>query len=327
MAETQHTDKRALTLCDRIAGAVWGQFVGDAFCLGSHWIYDPHEMKRRFPEGPRGFEQPEEGQYHFGRQPGDFTHYGDAALLLLRSLVERTHFDAADFGSRFVAMVGSPGYLGYRDHAARGTLANYRVFREQHSNEIYSFQDGADDDQPATVSRLAPLVAHSFRTADFLQQVERATRVCQNNELAVAYAKGYALILKELLGGSGLQQGLGRVAEQLPEQAPVALAVGQALAAARLPVVEATARIGQSCPLRNSVPAALQCALHHEGEFGAAMLANAAAGGDSAGRGAMVGALLGAAAGVEAIPAAWRERLKACPEITAAVDWLCAHPA
>ncbi|ABQ25110.1 ADP-ribosylglycohydrolase family protein [Geotalea uraniireducens] len=98
------------SVADRISGAVWGQFVGDAFCLGSHWIYDLAELEQRFPGGPQGFEEPVAGHYHAGKRPGDLTHYGDGALLLLRSLRERSRFDASDFGSRFVSLIESPGY-------------------------------------------------------------------------------------------------------------------------------------------------------------------------------------------------------------------------
>lgn len=325
MSRSQSCEDRSLTLADRLAGAVWGQFVGDAFCLGSHWIYDLQELRRRFPGGPQGFEEPGEGQYHFGKQPGDLTHYGDAALLLLRSLVERNHFDVADFGARFVAMVASPGYKGYRDHAAKGTLANYQAFREAHSDGAYSFQDGADDDQPATVSRLAPLAARCVHSSDYLFQMERATRVCQNNDLAVEYVRGYALTLRELFLGKNLEEGYMSAAQQLAADSPFVHAVNQAFSAVHLPVEDATKRFGQSCPLSSSVPAALQCALHQGDDFRAAMRANAAAGGDSAGRAAMVGSLLGAAYGVGVVPADWRERLTGCAEIAAGVAWLCAH--
>ena len=82
----------------RIRGAIWGQFAGDAFCLGSHWIYDLTELERRFPGGPQGFESPVSGHYHFGKRSGDLTHYGDGALLLLQSLAKQGRFDAVDFG-------------------------------------------------------------------------------------------------------------------------------------------------------------------------------------------------------------------------------------
>jgi ADP-ribosyl-[dinitrogen reductase] hydrolase len=312
-------ENRDVSLAGRIAGAVWGQFVGDAFCLGSHWIYDLDELDRLFPGGPQGFDQPAEGHYHFGKMPGELTHYGDAALLLLRSLMERDGFDAADFGSRFVAITECPAYKGYRDHAALGMLANYRAFREAHPDAAYSFQEGADDDQPATISRLAPLAAHYFRSSDYLAQVERATRVCQNNDRAVAYLKAHAIILRELFSGRPLAGAFNQAAEHMAPEGPLGAEVSRkirdAFSSSSLPVRTATVRFGQSCPLVNSFPAAVHCALHHAGDFSGALKDTAAAGGDNAGRAAMIGAWLGAYLGVSAIPAEWRLRLKARAEI------------
>jgi ADP-ribosyl-[dinitrogen reductase] hydrolase len=321
----QSTDPASITLADRISGAVWGQFVGDAFCLGSHWIYDLKELRTLFPGGPQGFDEPAAGHYHAGKHPGDLTHYGDAALLLLRSMMERNRFDAADFGARFVGMIECPGYRGYRDHAAKGTVDHYRSFREHHPDAAYSFQDGADDDQPATVSRLAPLSARYFQAGDYLMHVERLTRVCQNNERAVDFVKGHALVLRELFSGKGLEDSFRSSVEQLSDNSEAAAGIGQARALATLPVLEATMQLGQSCPLPSSFPAAMHCALHYEADFAAALRATAAAGGDSAARSAMIGAWLGAAHGIGAIPAAWREKLVARNEIAAGVTWLCSH--
>ena len=325
MTTQQATNSHSITLNDRISGAVWGQFVGDAFCLGSHWIYDLKELQSRFPGGPHGFEEPAAGHYHAGKKAGELTHYGDAALLLLRSMMERNRFDAADFGARFVGMIECPGYVGYRDHAAKGTVANYRAFRELHPDAAYSFQDGADDDQPATISRLAPLSARYHGTGDYLAQVERLTRVCQNNERAVDYVTGHALVLRELFNGTGLGDSFAAAAEQLPANSEAAAGISQARAQAALPVLEATLKFGQSCPLPSSFPAATHCALQHEADFAAALRATAAAGGDNAARAAMIGAWLGAAHGIGAIPVAWREKLAARNEISAGVTWLCSH--
>lgn len=319
-------EKRDIPFSSRIRGAIWGQFVGDAFCLGSHWIYDLDELDHRFPGGPRGFEQPAEGHYHFGKKPGELTHYGDAALLLLRSLTERAGFDAADFGARFVAMIESPDYRGYRDHAAKGTVANYRAFRENHPDAAYSFQEGADDDQPATISRLAPLAARYFRSNDYLALVERATRVCQNNERAVAYVKAHALILRELFGGKDLADAFRHAAQAVASEGAVGTELGsgieEAFQSREVPVREATMCFGQSCPLAHSFPAAVHAALRHGDDFSAALRATAAAGGDNAARSAMVGAWLGASLGVGAIPAEWRLRLKAHDEIANGIDQL-----
>src|ERR1041384_3006972 len=197
-----------LSLDDRLGGAIWGQFVGDAASLGAHWIYNLSELKRAYPDGVHGFEPPLEGHYHHGKRPGEFTHYGDAALLMLQSVAELGRFDPVDFGKRFVEKFGSCSYKGYIDKATRGTLENKAAFEEANPGKIFDFQQGADDDQMATVSRLAPVVVAHWRDENLLRVVESATRVCQNNPRAVAYNQAHALILVELLQGRDVHSGM-----------------------------------------------------------------------------------------------------------------------
>lgn len=324
MPQTEITQTQNIALLDRMRGAIWGQFTGDAACLGSHWIYDPEELTRRYPEGVNGFEAPAEGHYHAGKVPGDLTHYGDAALLLLDSVADNGRFDAADFGRRFVGLMDSPSYHGYRDHATKGTLANWRAYLEAHPGAAFPFQQGADDDQPATATRLAPVVVAHHRNADLLQIAARATRVCQNNERAIAYMRCHAMVLSWLLAGKELVDVFEQASRQMArfgaEGEEVAARIQAALEARALSVAEATATFGSSCPLAQSFPAAIHAAISHRDNFSAAILATARAGGDNAGRAAMIGAWLGASLGIAGVPAAWQERLTARTTINSAVE-------
>ena len=72
-----------ISIGDRLRGAFMSQFVGDAAALGTHWIYNLTELQRLYPSGISGFEAPKEGHCHFGKEPGDQTHYGDSALVFL----------------------------------------------------------------------------------------------------------------------------------------------------------------------------------------------------------------------------------------------------
>jgi ADP-ribosylglycohydrolase len=322
------SEKADITLAERIRGAIWGQFTGDAFCLGSHWIYDLQELERRFPGGPQGFEAPASGHYHYGKRPGDLTHYGDGALLLLQSLAECGRFDAVDFGSRFVTLFDSSDYQGYRDHATKDTLTKYHAFRSSYPGAAFSFQEGADDDQPATVSRLAPLAALHFRENGFLSIVEQATLVSQKNDRAVAYAKAHAMILRELFSGRSFPEAVRLIADHMAMAGEAGREVAEkldaAMASLHLDVKEATLVFGQACPLAASFPAAVHCVLSHGEDFAGALRATAAAGGDNAGRAAMIGAWLGAALGVEAIPRNWRENLSAQSVIDSCVEQIVA---
>jgi ADP-ribosyl-[dinitrogen reductase] hydrolase len=320
-------------LPDRVRGAIWGQLVGDAYCLGAHWIYDLDELKRALPGGVQGFEVPRADHYHAGKVAGDPTHYGDAALLLLQSVAERGEVEAQDFGQRFVTRFGSGDYRGYLDHSMKDTLANAAAFAREHPGEGFGFQQGGDDDQLATVSRLAPVVAlatlRGTGQAELLRQVEAITRVTQNNDRAVAYAKTAALVLAALLSGQSVPGALAEAEASIltlePEHGGEVREKFRAAAeAAALSVEAATAHFGQSCPLEHSFPSSLHCLAKHAGSYPDAMHANAAAGGDNAGRAGMLGAWLGAHLGVSAVPIIWRERLTTHGQVGVAIEKLLA---
>ena len=315
----------ALTLADRIRGCLWGQFAGDAMCLGSHWIYNLGEMEQRFPGGPKGFEAPAEGHYHYPKEPGDLTHYGEGGLVMLESIASQGELDLADYWLRFFEHFGSPEYVGYIDQATWGTLENFAQFEEHDPNATYHFQGGADDDQMCTVSRLAPVVVAHRMDPALLDVVERCTRVCQNNDRAVVYAKVHALILKDLLDGLDLNGAFHHAREVAPSLHPVLgpevrrkieAGIGSTLDETTL----AIQKFGQACPLPQSFPAATICAAKHGHSLSKALLANLRAGGDNAGRGAVIGAWMGALHGYAAIPSSWTMQLRAAPRIDALVE-------
>jgi ADP-ribosylglycohydrolase len=314
---------------DRLRGAVWGQFVGDAAALGTHWIYDLTELQQLYPSGIDGFEAPKEGHYHFGKKPGDQTHYGDGALVLLESLANEGKFDARAFGRSFVEAFRPGAYSGYIDHATRGTLENFKAFAESNPVDNFDFQQGADDDQPAAASRLAALTVRYWNDASLLIVVEQATRVCQNNDRTVAYMKFNTLLLSELLHGRDVHTALRRAEEQKVALEPqlgqeIRRKTREALEETQNEVSEATLTFGQACPLPNSFPASIHALLKHTDDYERAILATLRAGGDNAGRASMVGAWLGAHLGIAAIPKAWRVRLSQADRISTATEKILA---
>jgi ADP-ribosylglycohydrolase len=134
----------------------------------------------------------------------------------------------------------------------------------------------------------------------------------------------HALILRGLFNGRELPVAIAAAAERCMSSGgfgeEVGMKVREALAVSSLPVMEATLRFGQSCPLAGSFPSAIQAALAHHDDFAMAIKETARAGGDNAGRAALVGAWLGAALGIEGIPEVWRDRLTARDAIARDVD-------
>jgi ADP-ribosylglycohydrolase len=314
-----------ITLDARLRGAVWGQFVGDAAALGTHWIYDLNELQMLYPGGINGFEAPKEGHYHFGRQPGDQTHYGDGALVLLESLAKEGKFDANGFGSSFVETFRPGVYSGYIDKATSGTLENFQAFATANPAGNFDFQHGADDDQLAAASRLAALTVRYWNDPNLLSIVEKATRVCQNNDQTVAYMKFNAVLLSELLQRRDIHTALRRAEEQTLAVEPqrgqvIRRKMREALEETLNEVTEATLTFGQACPLPKSFPSSIHALLKHPDDFESAILAVLRAGGDNAGRASMVGAWLGAHLGVAAIPKTWRRRLTHADRISTALE-------
>lgn len=84
-----------------------------------------------------------------------------------------------------------------------------------------------------------------------------------------------------------------------------------------IPPGEAASRLGRSVAVDESMPYALYAFLLHPGSFRECVLCAVLEPGDRDTVGAMAGALAGACLGVEAIPAAWREKLESGPAIEA----------
>jgi ADP-ribosyl-[dinitrogen reductase] hydrolase len=314
---------------DRFRGAVWGQFVGDAAALGTHWIYDLAELQQLYPDSVHGFEAPKEGHYHFGKQPGDQTHYGDGALVLLESLAREGKFDERAFGRRFVEIFRPGTYSGYIDKATKGTVENFLAFAKSNSADDFDFQHGADDDQLAAASRLAALTVRYNNDPELLTVVERTTRVCQNNNQTVAYMKFNALLLSELFDGRDVKTALRRVEEQIVVVEPqlsqdIRRKTREALEQTLNTVIETTLSFGQACPLPKSFPSSIHVLLKYPDNFENAILGTLRAGGDNAGRASMVGAWLGAHLGIAAIPKAWRLKLSHADRISTATEKILA---
>jgi hypothetical protein len=157
-------------------------------------------------------------------------------------------------------------------------------------------------------------LAH-FCDAGLFDVVAAATRVCQNNPRAIAYMRCHALILRELFAGRDIHSALHRVEEFIDEASgfgkEILRKIRGAFQVKHLRVTDATLQFGQSCPLICSFPAAVHTAVKYPDRFSRAVLAAAAAGGDSAGRASMIGAWIGAYLGQQGIPLAWRRRLNA----------------
>lgn len=291
----------------RIEGMIWGQLVGDALALGSHWHYDLEKRNGEiYPAGIHGFEQPVAGHYHEGRQPGDFTHYGDAAVVLLQSVRDKGGFDVHGYAEHFIDSFRQ--YKGYLDKATKGTLANAAQLSESY------LAIGADDNQTGAMSRLAPVTALMSVGPELDAAMMAAANVTQTTSVALDANRFHGRLLARLLAGEPLNSAIDAAAEDT-QSAFVSEALAQAKGHLQDTVVDATGTFGRACSLPSTLPSMLHAVLREGHSLPSCLLEIVRAGGDNASRASVVGAWLGAHHSLDAIPAPWRRQLTRGDEI------------
>ncbi|MCU0559119.1 MAG: ADP-ribosylglycohydrolase family protein [Desulfobacterales bacterium] len=281
---------------------VFASFAADALALGAHWIYDVDLIDRSLGR-VSDFRAPQPPTYHPTKRRGDFTHYGDQTLVLLRCLAERGGFEEGDFSRAWRKLF--TGYSGYVDGATRQTL-------QQIDAGTPPGQAGSASQDLAGAARIAPLV---YRYRDDLDRLvaaaRRQTALTHNSPLVIDSAEFFARAACHLLGGAPAVEALSRSAAKSPAGGPIPEWVDSGLRSAASDTRPAIHAFGQMCAVEAAFPAAIHLIAKYETRLEEGLIENVMAGGDSAGRGLVVGMLLGARCGMQAIPRRWLEALTA----------------
>lgn len=299
---------------DRIMGAIMGAFTSDALALGSHWHYDLAKRDDElYPGGIQGFDRPVTGHYHEGREPGDFTHYGDAGMVLLLSLNRHQGINLNAYADEFTNYFRL--YAGYIDKATKAALDNADAGQPA---PVF----GGADDQTGGLTRNG-LVALLASPDELAQQMEQVCAITQNNDQAKDAHRFHGHLLHALLQGLPLPEAVALAADQT-ESTFVQQALDQANGALDQPTIDATGEFGRACRLTSSLPATLQAVLRHGHEPQTCLMEIVRAGGDNAARAMVAGTWLGAAHGLGGIPTAWSTKVGQQGEILVLADRLAA---
>ncbi len=283
--------------------ALWGSFVADALCMGPHWVYDMDALQETYVP-ITGYTEPTVMEYHAGRQPGELTHLGDQALLLLDSIEQRDGFDKAGWAADWRACFEE--YTGYHDAATKQTL--------RHLQAGDAVDDaGSDSTELAGASRIAAVVYYYWDTpAEMLRAAREQTDVTHHTTIIVEAASFIVHAIEAIKAGQEPVAALRTAAgAQEYTELPASEWVEKGIAAADVDSTEAIGEFGRACDIRFSFPSVAQLIARHGDDFRAAQIANAEAGGDSAARGLMLGLVLGAYHGMDVIPEEWLSGLAA----------------
>lgn len=264
-----------------------GAFIGDALALGPHWIYDVQDIQAKLGHVER-YRAPM-ATYHAGKSAGDFTHYGDQTLVLLRSIAALGHFDLAHFTTAWRAFWSDSRTLAYRDGATRAAMAG----QASNSHDI------------AGVGRMAPLLVLEWENdGAFLAAVAAQTGLTHGSQEVLAAADFFARVTLSVSRGASITEAL--------VSAPLAAQRSAASAETDAAALEAH---GLACSVTVAFPSVCHLLLRYPEDPCAALIANANAGGDSAARGMILGMIYGARFADFPWPSEWLTEMKAYPEI------------
>lgn len=291
------------------ANILLASFIGDALALGPHWIYDQDEIRAKLGR-VTAYHAPI-AKYHPGKTAGDFTHYGDQMLVLLKSVAEVGGFDLGQFAARWRAFWEDPTNVSYRDSATRQTLERLQAGTPPE-------RAGSNSHDIGGAARIGPLFLLKWENDDALIEAARCETAFTHPADAVVESAEF----------------FGRVVLAVRTGADIPTALESTLAAKTWPVLpktwftaalesagsDATDSValkahGLNCHTDKAFPGICHLLLRHSEDPAAALIENATAGGDSAARGMILGLVYGARFPVATLPKEWFSGLNARDEI------------
>jgi ADP-ribosylglycohydrolase len=285
---------------------VLASFAADSLALGVHWIYNTRVIDKKFGR-VENFIKPERPTYHPTKDRGEFTHYGDQALILLESVAECDGFNLTDFSQRWQRLFEN--YDGYVDGATKETLENLDSGKTP-------AESGSASNELAGAARIASLV-YVYRN-DLQQLIASAkaqTAFTHNNSQVINSAAFFADIAYQILAGATPLAAIEKAKTDEFHLDPFKKWIQMGLESADRDSRQAILDFGQMCEFPAAFPSVIHLIAKYENNLKTALVENAMAGGDSAGRGLLVGLILGAHLGMSAIPPEWLNDMKACPQI------------
>ncbi len=218
---------------NRLKNTILGALIADAASLGLHWIYDQERIREVAPEEPE-FRSPTPSNYegvtgyyaHGRKQAGDLSHYGEQAIVLLRSLAANSgRYDKTHYEDLFREHFGYGGdYVGYIDHPMRDTLDNIAMAEHEALKRAEAIPFDGDEN---TKHRMITKVLSNVKQAkgeELRKNVEATVRLTHDDDDMVAYTFKIIDELESIGGFHGANDEQMPAISKLP--APVAVYAG-----------------------------------------------------------------------------------------------------
>ncbi|ORT52461.1 hypothetical protein ST37_01380 (plasmid) [Vibrio sp. qd031] len=290
--------------------AIVGALVADAACMGFHFLNDQQKIVDLANDAPEFYpstvdDYASTNQFvHNGKQSGDLTHYGAQMLSLIDSLVQKGRYVESAYISSYRRWFDFGGqWQGFIDQATKQTLMKIHHLED---NDLPFIGVGANSATNLALTVLPPIVTRYYQEEELLDWVETAVRVTNNNDIAVEYAKGVAVMLRCALLGYDPKECL-KVAHRLGGL--VAKDIDKVLIMRQSSSREVAVKVGSGSQLSSSFVVICHLMFHAK-TYQQAIRENIYCGGDSSGRAIALGAILAACyQGTDkALPTEWIEK-------------------
>lgn len=249
-----------------------GSLLGDAICLGPHWVYDPQEIVQKIPN-PEQFHNPIT-EYHPGKHAGNQTHYGDQAVLLFMYLMKAKSFDLDGYARVWQKFWDDPATVSYRDGATKETLKNLHFGLPAESAGSHSHDLGG-------AALIAPLFSLEWPDDDaLLAACRKVTAFTHNDPDVIGAAEFFAKVILEIQSGRTIPESIDSVGALFGTSS-----IGRWLGSARESAdssrtdLQALADHKLSCRVDGAFPGVCHLLLRHPADPFVAMVENARAGG------------------------------------------------
>ena len=232
--------------------AILGAFVADAATMGLHWLYSQPRLNELAPEVPE-FRLPAAADFaggvgyfaHGGKHPGDLSHYGEQARVMLMSMAAtRGEYDRMHYQEAFRAHFGYGGaFSGYIDRPTRQTLDTLYSSENEQLTQASKIPFAGEDKQRATILTRVLSSAKRYSGARLTEAVTRMAQSLPHPEATLTYA----LALVDALQSASDYPGAND--EQLPAISKLPVLVARhATATALTDLVSSAVKVTNNAP-------------------------------------------------------------------------------
>ncbi|BHH86000.1 ADP-ribosylglycohydrolase family protein [Desulforhopalus sp. 52FAK] len=327
--------KKTISFQERVEGALFGAFIGDALAMPVHWYYDTQALRRDYgkvdnylkPRNPHpdsilwrsSYNPPNKSadilhdqaqywgkreiHYHQFLKAGENTLNVKLVRELLVLLEQDGSYLAESWLDRMISFLTTQG-----NHEDTYMEEYLRHFFTNYGKGITPMECGRSDEHHiGGFSLMLPMLVAYAETPEYAKKIALDHLALTHGGSIMNRWGGFiASTLLNLLQGDTLQESMKKSSGDCDitldyegleslQDYPDDTVVGK--------------HFSSACYVEQAVPATFFLALKYCASPEESLIVNTMCGGDNVGRGAILGALLGALHGVECWPVRWREGL------------------